>query len=643
MDTANEPRPGDDDFDGFRMRLPEDCVEYMLFVIGDKSDSSLPSLETIRKAADHKLAEIAPDYIWQKDPFKLDTKVQKGLGLPFLYGATHYGDNVEDEWLIVYLLRELTKSFSNLWVRVSDSDGEFLLIEAAKVAPKWLTPENDANRVWIHDGKLLVIPLDGSDTATTTSSKSLTLPQAVNTIRTTPPSSLVHSPLVEAEAFYRLEKYPGHIATFFHHARVTIPRKLAYVLHSRPHAVAPATEAFYLRDPKSLKPLLSPSSSSTLTFPPADLVTISVRFTKTLYAQLKSQRFSPPPVAWREVMRKAEGEAGAAEPGAAPADATTAAAKALARLDLGMKLTTGFELLVRQASDQGSASRLVREVALLLEDLAEDGGDAALPSDAEIARWEGMDREDDDSWMDIDFADLEKELAGNGSRGTGGFGDAAAQADLRKIVSRFEAFLNDESAGIDGAEIDEMDRDNDSDEDEEDESDDEDEDKEVSFDEEQFARMMREMMGLPAEKEDVKGKKKAAASTEVGEEEDEEDEDEEIRKMMEQMESELKGLGALELDRTPKVVGTSAIKDKGEGQSKGERAVARNHADDEEEDEDGSEDSDGSVDIDYNLAKNLLESFKTQAGMAGPASNLLGLMGMKLPRDEGNPDEEQRT
>ncbi|KAL1844121.1 hypothetical protein VTJ49DRAFT_4973 [Mycothermus thermophilus] len=635
MDTADEPRPGDDDFDGFRMKLPEDCVEYMLFVIGDKSDSSLPSLETIRKAAGHKLNEMAPDYIWQRDPFKLDTKVQKGLGLPFLYGATHYGDNVEDEWLIVYLLRELTKSIPNLWVRVSDSDGEFLLIEAAKVTPKWLTPENDANRVWIHDGNLLIIPLDNSDAAITTS-KPLTLPQAINTIRTTPPSSLIHSPLVEAEAFYRLEKYPGHIATCFHHALATIPRKLAYVLHSRPHAVAPATEAFYLRDPKSLKPLLSQSSSSTLTFPPVDLVTISVRFTKTLYAQLKSQRFSPPPVAWREVMHKAEDVVGKVESGATT-DTTTAAAKALARLDLGMKLTTGFELLVRQARDQGSASRLVREVTLLLEDLAEDGGDSALPSDAEIAQWEGVDREDDDSWMDIDFTDFEKELEGNGSRGVGGFGDATAQADLRKIVSRFEAFLNDESAGIDGAEIDEMDRDNDSDEDEE-ESDDEDEDKEVSFDEEQFARMMREMMGLPAENEDAKGKKKAVATKAI---EEEEDEDEEILKMTEQMEAELKRLGALELDRKPKV-GTSALKEKGEGQSKGERAVARND-DEDEEDEDGSEESDGSVDIDYNLAKNLLESFKNQAGMAGPASNLLGLMGMKLPRDEGDPDEEQRT
>lgn len=61
------------------MRLPEDCVEYMLFLIRDKPDRALPSLEAVRKAAEQKLDELARDYIWQRDPFKLETKVQKGV------------------------------------------------------------------------------------------------------------------------------------------------------------------------------------------------------------------------------------------------------------------------------------------------------------------------------------------------------------------------------------------------------------------------------------------------------------------------------------------------------------------------------------------------------------------------------------
>ncbi|KAH6844876.1 SGT1 protein-domain-containing protein [Chaetomium sp. MPI-CAGE-AT-0009] len=624
MDTATEPRPGDDDFDGFRMSVSEDYAEYMLFVIGDKADSSLPSLEAVRKAADRKLDELAKDYIWQREPFKLEAKTQKGLGLPYLHGITHYGDNVEDEWLIVYLLRELSKAFPQLWIRVSDSDGEFLLIEAAKVTPKWLSPENDANRVWIHDGKLLIIPL--ADSTTTAASKPLSLPEAIRTIKTSPPPTLIHSPLVEAESFYRLEKYPAQITAALHHSVVTIPRKLAYILHARPKAVAPATEAFYLRDPRALKPLLSPSASASakegegaLTFPPTDLVTVSVRFSRVLYAQLKSQRFAPPP-AWGPPMRAAEAKAAVAVSAAADVGAGEAA-RALARLEMGMKLTTGSELLARTAEQ--SASRVVREVALLLEDLAEDGGDSALPTDGEIARWEGVGREDDDGWMDVDFRDFERELEGKKAVG-GGFGDEAAQADLRKIVSRFEAFLNDESAGIEGAETEEMDRDDD-DSDEEEESDD-DEDREVSFDEEQFGRMMREMMGLPAEDGGgEKGKAKAVEEEADEQDEQEESEDEEIRKLTEQMESELKKFGALELDPKPNT--TASIKEKGEG------SIKKNE-------EEGAESSDEAIDIDYNLAKNLLESFKSQAGMAGPAGNILGMMGMALPRDEEDSGDE---
>ncbi|CAH2043337.1 unnamed protein product [Thlaspi arvense] len=39
------------------------------------------------------------------------------------------------------------------------------------------------------------------------------------------------------------------------------------------------------------------------------------------------------------------------------------------------------------------------------------------------------------------------------------------------------------------------------------------------------------------------------------------------------------------------------------------------------------------IDADFNLVKNLLESYSSQQGLPGPASNLLGLMGLQLPKD----------
>ncbi|KAJ4421497.1 hypothetical protein N0V85_000144 [Neurospora sp. IMI 360204] len=695
MESTNEPRPGDDTFNGFQMSLPENCVEYMLFVINDQPEAqrtTLSSLETIRKVALQRLDELTKDYIWQREPLKLETRIDNGL--VYLHGRTDYGDNVEDEWLIVYLLRTLSISFPNLWIRIFDSDGEFLLIEAAKVLPKWLSPENDTNRVWINRGQLRIIPLLPSSSSSPPSSKAhnqISLHEALSIIRTNP-NILIHSPLIEAEAFYRLEKYPGQIASSLHHALVTIPRKLAYILHERPKAVAPAVEAFYLRDPASLKPLLSPTPDSLL-LPPTDLVTISVRLTKVLYAQLKSQHFDPPPV-WREhFLQAAQLNEGGGLSVSEKDEGKQALQKlqTLARLEMGMKLTTGFEILARGA--EKSDSRVAREVALLLEDLAEDGEEAALPTDEEIRMWKDVDREDDDSWMDIDFADFERELAGGGgvqgqseqqkagedNRDAGGetiptFGDATTQADLRKMVSRFEAFLNDETAGLDGAEIDEMDQDDDDDDDEDSDidMDSEDEDKEVSFDEEQFSRMMREMMGIPTTPTSATTKSETTASQNPdtrgtgkgkgkgkGKDEDEDmdmgkDEQEELEALMAQMEKELNSYGALQLDPQKAKTKTSTRALKGEveeGSSKGETrkivktTAANGESDDDDMDDDEEEEEGGgdAVDLDYNLAKNLLESFKSQAGMAGPASNLLGLMGMTLPRDEEYSDGEGKS
>lgn len=516
------------------------------------------------------------------------------------------------------MIRELTKQFPSLWARISDSDGEFLLVEAANVLPKWLSPENDANRAWIHGGQLRIIPLQPDCPST---SKRITLPEAVRAIQSTA-QSLIHSSFVEAEAFYRLEKYPGQIQDSIHQAVVTIPRRLAYVLHELPKAIAPAVEAFYLRDPLSLKRLES-TSGDHLTFPPSDLVDVSVKFTKVLYAQLKCQRFGPPPL-WLPKFASLDKEV-------APTSSQRGE-NIRNMLELGMKVTCGFEMLVVNASK--SKNRTARELALLLEDLADDG-DSILPKDEDIALWKDSRRDDDDSWMDIDFNEFDKEL--NGKRGTAqdkSFGDINAHTDLRKIVSRFEAFLNDDKAGIDGAELDEMDVDDD-----EDDSDlDEDsggEDRDVSFDEEEFARMMREMMGLPAERTSAAHKGGEGMPNSTLDEQEQQREDEEIRKLSEQMESELNEHGALSLNPTSE--GRRTLKGKGKDGSQASEPQTRKlyEAGFDEEDSENEE-----VDIDYNLARNLLESFKGQAGQVGPVGTILADMGIRLPRDEGDDEED---
>ena len=475
-----------------------------------------------------------------------------------------------------------------------------------------------------------------SATQTEPISRSLTLEQALQILNTTP-DILINSPLIEAEAFYRLRNYPAQVAASMHHAPIKIPRKLAYILHERPASIAPAVEAFYLRDPIALKPLQSPSSA--LNFPPKDLVSISIRFTRVLYAQLKSQQQFSTPEVWKDILAPLAKEVGS----------SALAQKTFDQLEMGMKVTSGFEMLV--TDPKNDSNRIVREVKILLEDLLADG-DESLPTDQEIEKWKDATREDDEKWLDINFEDFEKELSGKGGEKKApgipgafgpeppsGFGDAKTQADLKKMVERFEAFLNDEDAGLEGAEMDDMDEDDDED-DLDDDS--EDEDKEVSFDEKEFARMMREMMGMPSEEVDLPTKGASSASRKQlgknrieeldSEEENEEDEAEEIRKVMQRMEAELNEDGALNLDPTPRKL--SALADKGLPGVRKESSPRENWEE---------ESDDGDVNIDFNLAKNLLESFKSQAGMSGPGGNLLGMMGLQIPRDEGDDPVAKET
>ena len=564
-----------------------------------------------------------------------------------LHGVTNYGDSVEDEWLIVHLVRELSKRFEEIWVKVVDTDGEFLLIEAANALPRWLNPEIADNRasptvgdtpfntsanlikVWLHGGELHIIPLNATGASSKQNppiSRSLGLQEALDIISSSP-ETIIHSPLIEAEAFYRLRNYPSQITASLHHAPITIPRKLAYILHTRRASIAPAVEAFYLRDPIALKTLDSPSSK--LIFPPEDLVTVSTCFTKVLYAQLKSQQFSIP-TAWKSIL---------VEPENVPSE--TPRSKSDAKLEMGMKVTSGFEMLLRDTKYDDN--RLVRELKIILEDLATDNN-ADLPTDEDIIKWKDVAREDDEKWLDINFEDFEKELQGKGQENIStqipgafgpdrpsGFGDAKTEADLKKMVERFETFLNDETAGDEGAELDDMDIDNDDATD----IDSEEEDKEVSFNEEEFAKMMREMMGLPSEEPDENidrrlpqsnetlGKSRQVEEIDSDEESNEESEDAKIREVMQRMEAELNEGGALNLDPTPKKL--TSLKGKAHSDQSNDTSKPQN--------EDEGE-SDGEVDIDFNLAKNLLESFKSQAGMPGPGGNLMGMMGFQLPRDE---------
>ena len=540
-------------FDGFPRSLPEDCVEYTIYIVGAKlKDIELRiRLREVQKAAEKLTRDLLRDFIWQRDPFLL--KLERNSHRSYLQGRTNYGDSVDDEWLVVYLLRELSRQFPETWIRVTDSDGQFLLIEAANALPIWLNPEIADYRAWISAGRLLVIPLEdpgGKGHKNKNGSDNLSLEDALGWIAN-PDRKLRHSMKIETEAFFRLAKYPQQINDSLHHAFTTVPRKLAYLLHIKASYISPAIEAFYLRDSIALRSLSKPTERGPL-FAPKDLVKISVPFTKVGYAQLRGQQFVAPQ-AWTTIIETAE-------PG-----------KASMRAEMGMKVTCGFEMLLSDKLNQDK--QVVREIRLLLEDL--ESGEAELPSNEEVRGWSS--RDDDDSWLDINFNEFEKELAGkptpNQHRDNAGFGDKAAHENLQMIVERFQGFLQDGGEGPDGESlVDEMDNDDDDDDDDDDDSsaskDDLDSIKSDhstrNIEEDEFSAMMRELMNMPEEvmKEVMTNPSiKANRATnleasfranEIGSSSDD-GEEEGILQAMEQTEEELREAGVLELEPQTKL------------------------------------------------------------------------------------------
>lgn len=156
----------------------DDFVEYFLFPnIGEVSEGEEDDIlcETLQQI-DAIAKSYAANYIWHKDSFALKKRNRNSHLLnpesqgesckrrfidwfrnlfcdvldqlpAHLHGITYFGDNIQDEWFIVSLLMHLTREVAGLIVRVCDSDGEFLLIEAADHLPEWANPEACEQRV----------------------------------------------------------------------------------------------------------------------------------------------------------------------------------------------------------------------------------------------------------------------------------------------------------------------------------------------------------------------------------------------------------------------------------------------------------------------------------------------------------------
>jgi hypothetical protein len=242
---------------------------------------------------------------------------------PFLFGASRFGDCVNDEWFIVHLLKTISQKIPEAVISLVDNDGDVLLIEAALDLPSWLDPSNSQNRVHLHQGQVHIIPLPTSpaDILRTPSSGHLARQQAIDHIRRSPNTTQA-SPAIQRAIDERLQTFPDHE---IHHARCILPNAAAFVLLKEPQLITMAVEAFYLRDPISMK-----ACASMHTFSPRQGLTDTViAMTKTTYAQTVSQKFyAPKPFRLPSVNEKNK----------------------FRYAELGMKIACGLEMLYHSAA-----------------------------------------------------------------------------------------------------------------------------------------------------------------------------------------------------------------------------------------------------------------------------------------------------
>ncbi|KAJ2084348.1 hypothetical protein H4R24_000141 [Coemansia sp. RSA 988] len=263
-------------------------------------------------------------FIWNREPLLL--YVNMNSKVPCISGRMIHGDAIDDEWLAVWLLREATIRFPELVVSVRDSDGEFLLAEAAMHIPQWITPENSMNRVFMHWGQLHIVPLAIASTNKVADTGAIGLEKALDAVADTNTLTIA-SAAVGLAAFARLEGYPEKLRQSMHRARCRLPIAVAQALAEQPMLIAAASELFYTRDPIQMK-----ACQRMEHFPPEPSTDALVLFNRVQYAKLVSQNIRAPTVFELPPAESAEFKARA----------------------LGMKVACGFEILAHESNQLGA-------------------------------------------------------------------------------------------------------------------------------------------------------------------------------------------------------------------------------------------------------------------------------------------------
>ncbi|CAL1696402.1 unnamed protein product [Somion occarium] len=325
--------------------ISEDTLQYTLYPPSNLSDKAF--VTTLAAVMRSYVESLLPDFLWHRDTFQLKVTPNQDEEGFVLEGRMRVGDCVDDEWCAVWLLWQISSKW-DVVISVSDSDGEFLLIEAAEHLPSWVTPSNAENRVWIYESHLHLVPLSHvsalaskprrrkyagakdsegkDDLAELDNEDYINVQDAPKVVRDI--SVETRAPqAVEDAVWKRIHGYPDASRQHLHHTKAYLPVDVAKALAKSPALIQKAVEAFYTRDAIQLR-----AAHRMARFLPEPSVLTTVKMTRTAYAQLMGQKFYPPKVFGRWQEREGTPE--------------------WRWRDIGMKIACGFEMLYQESKNR---------------------------------------------------------------------------------------------------------------------------------------------------------------------------------------------------------------------------------------------------------------------------------------------------
>jgi len=556
-------------------------ARYCLFLSTPGAEQTPEQLyQAAEKQCNNALAfatQQTQGFLWHRHRFHLQV-TRSTRGFYILSGSTSVGDAIQDEWVVAKLVFDITMQFPGVVGRVADTDGEFLLIESAEALPDWVTPEDSDRRVFVVNGKLHIAPPAGAGVTRGKEGDLYdddALQQVLDASVKTEASAAVQR-LIR----HKLDEVPAYLRGNRHRVRCLLPERAARVLGANRELASPAVEAFYYREPKQAGLVWGKMATF---MPPGDgVVEEMVTLSRAMFAQLKQQPFFPPKPFLRRDERYRVLESNKDEENKHP-DAQAA--------DIGVKLACGLELLYAGRGED----QLGRPWKEVLEEALREGAKlSARP----------IEPDDDDSWLYVHPDTLESQLQ---RAAMAGASSAPGGADeLQSMAAVFGKFVDGVSGveGVEGAEP-------------------------IQFDMSSFMEILKG--------HEAKGERAAGLDAPWGEHFMDDDEpsqsdsddgsgkegsgdDFALDEAMAEMEAELAGTQVAKSfarfeDVADDVKEASSSLQEAEAPDVGSASFS----------------SAKPLDLDYNLLSNLLESFASQDGHAGPVSTILNEMNFPKP------------